>query len=50
MTQDELDAVLGAQIRQPVPAEDAFDGDDQVLAVGLDGFQESLWPGAKVTV
>ena len=50
VAQDELDSFLGAQIGQPVPAEDAFDGHDQVLAVGLDGFQESLGTGAEVTV
>ena len=50
VAQDERDALLGTQIGQPVPGEDAFDGHDQVLAVGLDGFQESLGPGAQVTV
>src|SRR5262249_37082255 len=38
----------GAQISQPIPAEDAFDGHDQVLAIRLDGFQERLGTGAEV--
>src|SRR4029453_6200590 len=50
VAQDELDSFLRAQIGQPVPAEDAFDGHDQVLAVGFDGFEESLGTGAEVTV
>jgi hypothetical protein len=50
MTQDELDAVLGAKISQPVPAEDAFDGHDQVQAIRLDGFQERFWTSAQVAV
>jgi hypothetical protein len=50
MTQDELNAFLGAQIGQPVPAEDAFDGNAQVSTIGIDGFQERLGTGAKVTV
>jgi hypothetical protein len=47
VAQDELDSFLRAQIGQPVPAEDAFDGHDQIVAIGLDGFQEHLGTGAQ---
>jgi hypothetical protein len=40
--EDELDAVLGAEVGSPVPAEEAFDGDDEPLAVGLEDAQELL--------
>jgi hypothetical protein len=50
MAEDELDSLLGAQIGQPVPAEEALDGDDQVLAEGFNGFPESLRTGSEVAV
>ena len=38
MAQDELDPLLGAEIGQPVPGENALDSDHQVLAKGFDRF------------
>lgn len=40
----------GAQVGQPVPGEDALDGDDEVLTVGGDHLEESLRPGLYVAV
>jgi hypothetical protein len=37
MAEDELDALFLAKIGEPVPAEETLDGDDQILAVGLEG-------------
>ena len=48
--QDELDALLGTEIGQPVPGEDAFDGNDEVLTKRFDSIQESLWTGVQVAV
>ena len=46
MPQDERDALGGAEVSQPVPAEQAFDRDGQVLAVGRDGDEEGV-PGGR---
>jgi hypothetical protein len=50
VTEDEGDALLRAQIREPVPTVDALDGDDQVLAVGRDGEEEAIAVAGKVPV
>ena len=43
--QDERDAMFGAEIGEPVPAEDAFGADHQVVRVGGDGLEEGLGGG-----
>ena len=50
MSEDEGDVFLRAEIGEPVPAEDAFDADDQVVAEGLDGAEEGLRLAAHVPV
>jgi len=40
MPEDEGDALLLAEVGDPVPAEEALDGDDEVLAVRLEGFEQ----------
>ena len=42
VAEDEGDALIGAEIGQPVPAEDALGPDDQVVAEGGDGLEEEL--------
>jgi hypothetical protein len=42
MAQDERDSLLGAEIGEPIPYEHAFDGDDDILPVGLDGPEKEL--------
>lgn len=42
MTQDEGDPLSLAEISDPVPAEEAFDGDHKVLHVRLEGLQQFL--------
>jgi len=42
VAEDELDALTAIEVRQPVPGEDALDGDDQVVAEGLDGPEEGV--------
>jgi hypothetical protein len=50
MAQDERDRLLGAEIGEPVPDEHAFDGDDDILPVGLDGPEKIIRCGFAVTV
>jgi hypothetical protein len=42
MAEHERDAFAGAQIGEPVPAEGALGGDDEVAAVGRDSLEEEL--------
>src|SRR5262249_57799791 len=50
MAQDKRDRLLGAEVGEPVPAEQALDGDDQPLAEGFDGGQEGIGPRRQVLV
>ncbi len=50
MAQDESDPLALAQVCQPVPGEDALDGDSEILAVGFDRPQEGLWRGGHVAM
>jgi hypothetical protein len=42
VAENEGDLLLGAEISKPVLDEHAFDPDDDILPVGLDGFEEGL--------
>jgi hypothetical protein len=48
VTQDECNAVLSAQIGDPVPAKDALDTDDDVFQEGEDQLKEHLGIGGDV--
>ena len=50
VAEHEGDPLAGAEIGEPVPGEDAFHRDDQVLTVGLDGPQEDPRIAANVLV
>ena len=50
VAQDEGDSLPGAQVGEPVPGEDALDGDDEVLPVGGDRLEEGLRAGLHVAV
>jgi hypothetical protein len=50
MAQDEGDRFSGAEIGEPVPDKHAFDGDDDILSVGLDGPEKIIRCGFAVTV
>jgi len=50
VAKDELDLFSLAQIRQPIPGEDALDGDDEIVPVGLNRIQEILWSASHVLV
>ncbi|MCB9878105.1 MAG: hypothetical protein H6835_10930 [Planctomycetes bacterium] len=48
MADDEVDVLGGAEVGQSVPAEDALDADDQVVAVGRDELEERGGVGRDV--
>jgi hypothetical protein len=47
---DEGDALPSTEVGQPVPGDDALDGKDQALPVGLDGLEEGIGGGWEVPV
>jgi hypothetical protein len=48
MTKDKGDVVLGTEVRQPVPAEDAFHADDEVINITKDQLEEQFRVGIDV--
>jgi hypothetical protein len=50
VAQNELDAFFSAKIGQPIPGEDALDGDDEVFPKGLDGREKVPWAASHVLV
>ena len=50
MTQYEGNPLVRTEISQLVPGEETFDTDDDILAIGRDGFEERFWRGWHVTV
>jgi hypothetical protein len=48
MTKDKGDVMLGTEVRQPVPAEDAFNPHDEVIEVGKDQLKEQFRVGIDV--
>jgi hypothetical protein len=48
MTQDKCNAVLSAQIGDPVPAKDALDTDDDVFQEGEDQLKKQLGLGGDI--
>jgi len=50
VAEHEGEGVLGTQIGDPVPSEDAFDADHDVFSIGTNSFQQMLGVGGKVAV
>ncbi len=50
VSEDELDAFGAAEIGEPVPGEDALDGDDEILAEGFHGCEEGFRGAPHVLV
>jgi hypothetical protein len=50
VAEHEGDVLLGAEVGEPVPAEQALDGDDQSVAERGDGVEEGVGVGAEVLV
>ena len=38
------------EVGEPVPGEDAFDGDDQIVPIGRNGLEKRLWAGFHIAV
>lgn len=50
MAQHEGDVFVGAEVGQPVPAEDALCADDEILTIGRDRPKERLGLAAHVAM
>ena len=50
VAEDEGDAFGGAEVGEPVPGEDALDGDDEVVAIGRDYLEERFGVRRQVLV
>src|SRR5262245_16664502 len=48
MPEDKRNAFARAQVGEPVPGEDAFDTDDQVLPIGRNGLEKRFWASRHV--
>jgi hypothetical protein len=43
MTEDNRDSVFSTTVRQPVPGQQAFGCDEDLIAVGGNGLEKRLW-------
>jgi hypothetical protein len=50
VSKDKIDFVIGAQIGQPVPAEDTFDADNDIFDKGKHQFKKAFMIGFDVQV
>jgi hypothetical protein len=50
MAEDERNALLGTQVSEPVPGEDAFNRHDQAIPVGRHGFEKGFRIGFHIAV
>ena len=50
MAEHEGEALLGAEVGQPVPGEHAFDGDDEPIAIRRDSIDKGAGLGRILTV
>ncbi len=50
MAENKVDALLTAEVGEPVPAENAFDRNDESFAEGCDSLEEGLGLRADVAV
>ncbi len=50
MTEDKGDVFLCAEISDPVPGEDAFNGHHDVFPVSFDGFKEDFGVGSDIAL
>jgi hypothetical protein len=50
MTQHERDVFTRAQIGQPVPGEDTFNGNNQIVPIGFDETEKTALIGSNITM
>jgi hypothetical protein len=49
VAKDEGNLLLGTEISEPVPREETFDSDDDILAIGRNDLEQGVWAGLHVT-
>jgi hypothetical protein len=50
VSEDKRDTCIGAQVGEPVPGEHTFDGDDDTVSIGCNGFEKGFRICLHVTV
>src|SRR5215510_2011497 len=50
MPQDKSEALLGAEVGEPIPGKHALDSHDEPLAVRGDSLEKGVWSGLHVAV
>jgi hypothetical protein len=50
VTEDEGDVLLCAEISDPVPSEDAFNGHNDIFSVSFDGFKKDPWIRSNIAL
>jgi hypothetical protein len=48
MAKDKGDLLLSAEIGKPIPGKDAFNGNNDILAIGSNGLKEDLRLGLDI--
>jgi len=50
MAQNEGNALVRAEVGEPIPGKDTFNGDDEAITIGGNGFEEGIRGGFHVAV
>src|SRR5882724_8298136 len=50
VSQDEGNLLLGTEVREPVPGEDTFDRDNDILAIGRNDLEQGVWASLHITM
>jgi hypothetical protein len=50
MAEDAGHPLLGTEVREPVPREETFDRDHDILAVGRNDLEPAVWVGLQMTM
>src|SRR5512135_432653 len=50
MTKDERDVLVATEVGDPVPGEDTFYGNDNIVTIWSNGLQEDIWISLDVSV
>jgi hypothetical protein len=50
MTEDKRNTLFSTEVCKPVPSKHAFGSEDDLIAVGGNGFEQRLWGSCHVTV
>jgi hypothetical protein len=50
VAKDKRNTFARAEVGEPVPGENAFDTDDQILTIGRNGLEKHLWTGFHIAM